>query len=1068
MKKNITLTDSQKKALEIKNNIIVEAGAGSGKTTILVQRYLKILENNPESGPENILALTFTRKAAGEMLHRIQNEIIGYENISKNRRLEISGSLYKAKISTIHSFCQNIIKKHPVECHIDPSFEIIEAEEGIFLFNRIIEDTIKDLQLEKSRNLEHFLINYGSKSLRSVLLSLFNQREAAQYWLNHYLYSSNSDILSDLSCSIPEEMNTIQEELELLKSLLIIYQNCENRLEQVKRETGKLDYIDLLIMARDLLTKNDHIRKSLQDQFPFIMVDEFQDTDYLQWEIIRLTGGLDKPVKQNNIFIVGDIKQSIYGFRGAVPELFEEIKSNTDQKINALLISLNDNFRSQSKLIDFINPLFENIFQSTGKFGYTPLIANKADESSSIEFAVFEQDNCVDFMLEANFISKWIRSKLNELPNLKLSDFAILIRRKKHMTKLKEVLNRFGLEAFIHTGKSINKKEEIIDLFCLIKGLLDPYDNLAWIRVLKSPLSGISDDAVFLLYNFFNAPEFLTKIYEFAKQSDNKLESLGFDKLDINLMKEAAKSIPLWLESVNFIALPELIETILLETKAWALYASGPEGFQKTKTIKTFLKKIELLTKNAFSSNPDLIRILEDSIFNANNNISDPEPITPNAINILSIHASKGLEFPVVILPECGKSFNLASNSKLIISRKYGLGLYYRSNQNKYENKLRNKIKQQIEDDTINEEKRLFYVSCTRAKDHLLISGSKKSTSKQNNKTYLDFILPFSVLNTKEKRILFTFPSTDQSSSITQNYKLYSSPEDIKTDPHTTLAPLIPASIKPENKKNVLNTKLTLSKTCNLPVSLSTTQACTLLKCPKKYRYYPLLNKLQSLDMKMLPSIKLSHLTSAKDIGTTVHNIIQKMNTEKISFKNKDRLEQYIKKDLCLPVTKSTVNTVFAHIKNFICSNIFHDINSGLESIHEKPFSLKIEELIIEGRFDTVYKKNNSWQIIDYKTDNISPGEIESHSLYYKNQLAIYFIALKTLYDLNQTHYEAKLYFTRLGKEKAVFFTNDDLVQVQTKLGDLYSMLIKNSFPKTPAAICEECLLYQQSICKNQ
>ncbi|MFC1753345.1 UvrD-helicase domain-containing protein [Thermoproteota archaeon] len=758
-------SQAQIDALQLDKHIFVEAGPGSGKTTILIHRFVHILQQNPSLNPDQILAITFTQKAANEMLSRIQELISDPESdLPFHLKERLSSTLHLANISTIHSFCASMLRQNAFSAGINPDFSILEPDHALLLLNQAIDQGIGTLKKLKDPSLIRYLRTYSSPNLKQDLQTLFNKRQTASKWFKHYQTNPDSAdyFISDNSTTADKELTL--KSFKLLRDLAIIFQACLIEYERLKTACSKLDYDDLLSLTETLFQTHPNLCKRLGKQFSFIMVDEFQDTDSLQWNIIHILSQHTK-----NLFLVGDIKQSIYSFRGADTCLFKSVmESFLSQPITHNVIRASDNFRSQEDLLNVINPLFKDIFNAS--LIYTPLTPYKPGTGEHTETIILSNTNNPGIMEssetnEALTMVKWIQNKQKQNPALTYNDFAVLIRKKHNMELYKRVFDQHNIPSFTHTALGFYQNPEVIQMINLAKALLNPTDNLALISVLKSPFFNISDEALFLLYSYFKTSPLLFKLNmftsDFGSFSNNTKEWLDETKGlqadlinfhakmtacsadSIDALKHAGRLIPRWLKLKNTTPLYKLLEIILMETKAWQTFAAHVQGDYKIANIKAFIAKMRQVHATHGFNIPDISSLLDAMLASPKDEANPFLRVPENAVQILTIHAAKGLEFPYVLIPECGAQFNFSHSERLLISDKLGIGISIKSH-SKAVNLARKQILADLKNQIIEEEKRLFFVACTRAKNALVFIGSKKKTNTEKKrlypKCYLDFI----------------------------------------------------------------------------------------------------------------------------------------------------------------------------------------------------------------------------------------------------------------------------------------------------------------------------------------
>jgi len=571
----MVLTDTQKQALQWGQNVFVEAGAGSGKTTILVHRYLALLDQHSHCDSANIVVITFTRKAAEELKARLEKKT--------------SISLQQAPITTIHGFCAMTLKEFPFESDLFPHFGIWEPSDQLFWKQKIEEEFLQNPPDPLHAVIDHALTNL---SLLEFKKNIWHPSHPA----SHYL---------------------IQQ-----------YQ-------AKKQENGVLDYDDLIEKTILLLLEHQSILRLLQKRYAFIMVDEFQDTDEKQWQLIQLLCDEYDYLRAKKLFLVGDVKQSIYGFRGVNSQQFLRVMSEFEAHSFSQVVRLGDNFRSQSLLIDWINQHFKPLFEKGNpSIQYTALKSHRKETDGSLFVKEESMDQLIDF----------IKDQKNR--GIAFSEMAILGRRKKLFSDIEKAL--MAADIPVVTNGKLSEKEETWDLFALFCILLQPEDTLHWLRLSK------------------RWPTFNPDTIQTAFQC-----SVPF-------------SIEKWVLTAQYSGFANTLLTLghFLSFSKDILYP-----------FIDILSKIETTT-----SKHDLKERLKQLILNHNG-----IPLKTEGIHLLSIHASKGLEFKSVVLIEAGNPFYCPNKDLL--------------------------------PEVIEEEKRLLYVACTRAKDHLLIMGNGSE-----KKSYLHFL----------------------------------------------------------------------------------------------------------------------------------------------------------------------------------------------------------------------------------------------------------------------------------------------------------------------------------------
>ena len=319
----INLTPAQQSTLEPHINLLVEAGAGSGKTTVFIQRFITLLYDNPDITPDRILGITYTNLAASELLLKLRTVVLNDQHpalsdVSFKERL--LSQLHTVPFMTIHGLCSTICKQFPREAEVDPNVVICDTLQSSLLMDEAISDTLSVLSTEKSQTLRALLRVYSPSQLSSLSKQLLTQRMVTTPHAKHYLETTLAEHLPNEEDVTPST-HTAYTRLQHLCSFFL---DCATHYQRLKQKNGMVDYDDLIINAMSVM-EFPHCLNQLQETYRFIMVDEFQDTDQHQWTLIQRLCDSFSPFETDKLFLVGDVKQSIYSFRHADPEIFMSV-----------------------------------------------------------------------------------------------------------------------------------------------------------------------------------------------------------------------------------------------------------------------------------------------------------------------------------------------------------------------------------------------------------------------------------------------------------------------------------------------------------------------------------------------------------------------------------------------------------------------------------------------------------------------------------------------------------------------------------------------------------------------
>ncbi len=712
-------------------NLIVNAGPGSGKTRVLVAHYLDLLMRHSDWDVESVVAITFTEKAAAEMKERISRVLLRARKEVplpkwRDRIEEILEHLPEAPIGTIHSFCARLLRKFALKVGIDPSFRILDELEAQTLKIKVCEqwlwnklsDNSDPIALEAQKVVGH----WGFNKAVNLLVSMLDLR-----LLIEHRVATGQNILCPIGGL---------EEPEL--ALKQCYKHVADAYDSEKASINALDYDDLLLRTWKLLKEDEQVRHHLRQTYRRILVDELQDTDRVQVEILALICGWDENEPTGvHFFGVGDSQQSIYGFRNADVSVFNELWRMAGNRLGWRRESLDKNYRSVPALVELTNHAFERIFKVSEKPDEVeqkvrmPLqtmqaVRQQGDDPVPIEFAFFKVESKVNkwqrLRLEADWIARRIL-KLHE-SGIAYRDIALLLRELVNASVFEDALRQYGIPYHIITGYGFFETMEARDLLTFLQVLSEPDNDVALAAWLRSPMVGVSDETLFAIFgNDSNAVLWLKGLIP-KERVELPLTELEQEKLKLakSLLEEAQ-------EKVDRVSIRELLEWIIRKTSYDTIAAALPHGRQRLANIKKFVRMAQRLNEEMRLDIRGLTRYAR-SLLEGEVRIGEP-PLagaTADAVQVMTIHAAKGLEFPVVIVPMLGEvSPPNKTREDLTFAPEKGLAVKLRDEAGE----IREKNPRFDAVDGIRrlretaELERLLFVAWTRAKDRLILVGTK-------------------------------------------------------------------------------------------------------------------------------------------------------------------------------------------------------------------------------------------------------------------------------------------------------------------------------------------------------
>ena len=600
------LNDEQiQPVLQTEGAVLVLAGAGSGKTRVLTSRIAYLIEEKGVPA-EAILAITFTNKAANEMKERLSSIV----------------DVSRSWVCTIHSMCVRILRMFALEAGIQSNFSIYSETER----NNIIKKSFQECDFD------------DEKLLKTIKWHIAN---AKMLGLEPERYAEENSYERDID--------------EIVK----VYARYQKHL----RENNALDFDDLLNETRNLLRANKEAREYLGGRFRYILVDEFQDTNEVQFEIVKLLASI-----HGNLFVVGDDDQSIYGWRGAK---IENILHFDKAFQGAKVFKLERNYRSTKSILNLANAIIHNNGKRKNKTLWTE---NEEGEAPKVHEADEESG-------EARYIAYTIAGLLRQ--GYSYSDFAILMRLNALTRSFEQEFTGDGIPYKVFGGFKFFERKEIKDMLAYLRLVNNPFDSEALIRIINFPKRGIGAKTVETLQSYAYETELsvydaLLDIDEMGFTSGTRQKLVGFR----DLVKE-------WIIDSQGMPVNELVKKIIEDTKMREAYADdSDESINKRANIDEFVNSVEDYVRlNPEASLTDYLN--QVSLSSDTDDMDDG-----NYVTLATVHAVKGLEFKCVFI--CGMEENIFPVSRAVDN-----------------------------DDDMEEERRLTYVAITRAKERLYITRSK-------------------------------------------------------------------------------------------------------------------------------------------------------------------------------------------------------------------------------------------------------------------------------------------------------------------------------------------------------
>lgn len=940
----------------IDNNVAVSAGAGSGKTHSLTNRFIYILKFSKEKlNISNIIAITFTRMAALEMRERVRNFL--REEIKTTPELqEYLDDFDRNQILTMDSLQGRILRSHPVEAGLDPNFAVWEGEEYDILINNLTRRFLRKLAAQKNEDLELLLKYFDLNILYSYLEKAKKEKKILEY--------DDEKLL--------EPYTEIKEEVAAFIRTARTYCNFIN--DELTKE-NILGHDDVTNHCIKLLKENDKVRHLYQKQIKYLMVDEFQDTNDAQRELIYLLCGDDgngEKLSGKKLFIVGDTKQSIYKFRGADVAVFKEVQDAILQK-KGEIFTRTINRRSTDKILNFVNTVFDNpiLFGNDDFVKLEPTEEHISTPEQNFETPVFKiffpkdpKDKEMKKQLllwEADAVAERIEYLIKS--GAKYGDIAILLSKMTKVSLITKTLSQHGIPYVQLGGRGFYKKQEIYDMLNIFSIIYQ--DNLlSLIGVLRSPYFGLSDKDINELILSYKKPS--EKKYS-EKQNEELCRKILQDKICLPLLKlrNAGKHL----------GIAELWQKIFDEFEAEKILLAQKKGKQLLANIeKLWILSVEYSEKNKCGLKKWL-EFVKDAIQKSDE--TEANLPSDGMIKIMTIHKSKGLGFDHVILPFLAKNKGRANNISFAIDTKEGiLGIKI---PNTDDVSVWEKIKVTEEALEHEEEKRKLYVATTRAKKTLYMSACITKIEKIEEKK------DFAALLWQSVHDKFEIPPTGRQRKPRIGWKLKPNIVNLQK---ITVENFPTNEVKKENLKIATDIPSLFIKNniiCNVPqiIVFSPSMLQIYLHCQREY-FYRYICRLPEYTEKN--NEQNQNTIPASLQGSIIHTALEYYHG------NNDKAFATALK-LCNAENLNTENTRTIY-NNYIESNLFKTIPEN--QLREISFQLPLEDgIAFKGIIDCLYLQNNgTYGIIDYKTGTMPQKLNEGYAM----QLAIYSKAVQKMF----------------------------------------------------------------------
>lgn len=1169
---DVTWNDEQWDAIYRKNeDLLISAGAGSGKTAVLVERMIqKILQDY--LNVDQLLVLTFTEAAAAEMKQRMRSRIeqellVQPQNVHLNQQLN---KISQANISTFHAFCNKLIKRYYYLLELDPVFKIADDIEVGILQDEVIEalfDDLADIEDEEFLLLsDSFNTDRNDEALKVMLLKVYELARSnpkMPQWLSDlpdlyewdqvdlsswryfkevitilkpalkeaqadlekaYQFAKDSEMMgvphkyvTDVygeDVAYCERLNasnetTYQELREaftqtklsnfprlnkkqydevthaqskaardqfkkrigglqskyfiysnetherhfsqserVVRALAALVLNFHERFKTAKLKRQLLDFSDLEWYTLQLLVNDDQpteVAFDIYNQFKEIMIDEYQDTNSMQETIIMAIAKIKEPPIP--IFMVGDVKQSIYRFRLAEPSIFQgKYQAFSNGTGLGHKIDLMKNYRSHQQVIDATNFIFKQLMdEPVGEIDYDEAatlklgVAGECDELfNQTEVHLIDkqqfQDEDMDLSvveLEAHHIARtikqWIEAgqqvydrKLGSKRPLTYQDIVILMRSLTNVTIFQDVFRQYHIPLFTEQNTDLFDSIEIINMVSCLKIIDNPYQDIPLVGVMRSPLFFFTEVELSLIKVSGKANVFYDLVQGYGKNGSDEFLKVKVQKF--------IETLERWRFTSQTASLSQLITLIYEQSLYYDFVIGLPHGYLRKANLDVFVDKARLYERATKTGLYGFINYI-DRMQALGKHFGKAKTVTANenVVRIMSIHKSKGLEFPVVFISHLHKKFNEQDETgNYIVHKKYGVAVKYIDPVLRLKQKTmaQSVVSEMIHREMLAEEMRLLYVAMTRAKSKLVFTGvfdvEKKlasmdevvtesdailpATHRLKAKNYGDWVLPAILKHPSTKDIASTYldviPSYLSDSSlwrvrIITEHETY---ESINQDEGDTVKEVPTIDIEKLFNRHYIYDPL---------VKINAKQSVSQRKEAETIPMFKGIPEVKPQVAYDRPSFMKEKQVSGAEVGTALHQFMQHLPiASDHTLETLQHLkERVIEREMMSEEMSERIdlNQILAFTKTALYQKLSH----AKMVKKEVPFMtlVKVEEheqshILLQGVIDLLAEFEDEVYIIDYKTDYVRDFDVQYEELKqrYAIQMKYYSKAMKEIY----------------------------------------------------------------------
>jgi ATP-dependent helicase/nuclease subunit A len=1094
---------------EINRNMCVEAGAGTGKTTIMVARIIEIIRTGYAT-IDSMVIITFTEKAAAELATRVREALESALRKSEDPQEQKNfdqalKNIYRARIETIHAFASSLLRERPVEARLDPNFEVLdtlradlsfeeqfrtwinaylggdsETEFDISEFRRALNRGlgISDLRTICSIVHEHrYMIPLNipdppdpdvfsfrehllaeAEALRNLLMTVKDPDDKGAIQIRRVLNfaercrragkdrqrlervilaankttpnagnngnwdpPANNKEQKEIRKHLNEAIEEIQQALRTsaLCAILPLAQEFARNYEQQRRYAGQAEFEDLLIWARDLLRDKPHVREDFQRRFTCLLVDEFQDTDPLQVEIVMYLSSEDQNETDwtkltptpGKLFVVGDPKQSIYRFRRADISIYEQVK---EEILSRNIEVIKQNFRSVPEVIDWVNLVFSELIaphhriqpeyialdpflESNGQERSPVVVVHSLDPSSRADAIRTEEAKLLAGTIKQAIEQEWpVRCEETDgLRPAQYGDIAILLPSRTGLSNYEDVFNEAGIPFRHEGGKEYFHRQEVRDLRACLRAIDNPGDAMSIVAALRSGAFGCSDQQLFFWRREHGN-------FDYRQVTDDQTDSVATALSTLRLLHESRINL----------SLPEIVEQTIEQTNLVEFALTLPNGGDQS--AANLLKMVDQARAFASASGGGLRAFVRWTITSAETRSDESDAAvaesTDDVVRILTIHAAKGLEFPIVALANLNTSGSGRRGPQVIpnyIDRMLDVKIGKKDFGYTTPDFDQASESEDLHEDA--ERRRLFYVAATRAADYLVLPVAVDPEKASGLLCQMIKYLPLLTEDTRGQDVdgVHVLDTTQLPSIEVERTTRAPVTDDEFGDA------LVERNIWLDRRSGTLGDG-------NQPRRVVTASS------QKAWEQ----NDTTEAGVETTPVDAPVERNLGLRIGNALHRIMEQLDLHK-----RTEVDATVEKLIDSALDDAEIarsdsrsrQRVRRMVQNALSSDILDRARHSTELVQEVEFGYGLPDGgMIQGQMDLVFVENDSIVVADFKSDRIGVGEANERArTRYAGQAAVYAYAANQITNLPVA--EVVFYFAETGE--AAHLSAEDLIE---------------------------------------